>query len=46
MAVDDDVMDADEEQGDKEGARAEFNKALELQPDFIFAKNNLEELDK
>jgi tetratricopeptide (TPR) repeat protein len=34
------------DQGDKEGARADFNKALELSPEFIFAKNNLEELDK
>ena len=34
------------DQGDKEGARSDFNKALELAPEFIFAKNNLEELDK
>jgi len=33
-------------QGDKEGAREDFNKALELAPDFIFAKNSLEQLDK
>jgi tetratricopeptide (TPR) repeat protein len=34
------------DQGDVEGARADFNKALELAPEFIYAKNNLEELDK
>ncbi|MEN8248208.1 MAG: hypothetical protein ABFS32_04700 [Bacteroidota bacterium] len=34
------------EQGDIDGARADFNAVLDLAPDFIFAKNNLEELDK
>ena len=34
------------DQGDKQGAKDDFNKALALAPDFIFAKNNLEELDK
>ena len=33
-------------QGDKAGAREDFNKALELAPDFIYAKTNLDELDK
>jgi len=33
-------------QGDKEGARASFNKVLEIAPDFVFATNNLAELDK
>lgn len=33
-------------QGDKDGARAAFNQALEIAPDFAFAKTNLEELDK
>jgi tetratricopeptide (TPR) repeat protein len=33
-------------QGDKKGAREDFNKALEISPDFVFATSNLEELDK
>ncbi len=34
------------DQGDKPGAKEAFTKALELAPDFVFAKNNLAELDK
>ena len=34
------------EQGDIEGAKADFNAVLDISPDFVFAKNNLEELDK
>ena len=33
-------------QGDKDGARKDFNDALTLAPDFIFAENNLADLDK
>ena len=33
-------------EGDQAGARESFNKALELAPDFVFAKDNLAELDK
>ena len=33
-------------QGDIAGARATFNQVLELAPDFVFAANNLAELDK
>jgi tetratricopeptide (TPR) repeat protein len=32
--------------GDIDGARKAYNEALALAPDFIFAKNNLDELDK
>jgi tetratricopeptide (TPR) repeat protein len=34
------------EQGDIEGAKADFNAVLDLAPNFIFAQNNLKELDK
>lgn len=34
------------DQGDIEGARADFNKVLELAPDFVFAKNNLDEMEQ
>lgn len=34
------------DQGDKEGARAAFNRVLAIAPDFVFATNNLAELDK
>ena len=33
-------------QGDIDGAREEFNKALAIAPDFLLAKDNLAELDK
>ena len=33
-------------QGDKAGAKKDFNSALEIDPEFIFATNNLTELDK
>ena len=32
--------------GDKEGARSDFNSALAISPDFVFATNGLAELDK
>jgi tetratricopeptide (TPR) repeat protein len=34
------------DQGDIEGARASFNGVLAIAPDFVFATNNLAELDK
>lgn len=33
-------------QGDKDGAREAFNRVLAIAPDFIFATNNMAELDK
>ena len=33
-------------QGDKAGAKEAFNRALAIAPDFVFATNNLAELDK
>lgn len=34
------------QQNNKEAAKASFNEALSLQPDFALAKNNLQDLDK
>ena len=34
------------DQGDKEGAREAWNRVLAIAPDFIYATNNLAELDK
>ena len=36
----------EKQQGNKEEARKHFNKALEIDPEFAIAKQNLEELDK
>ncbi len=36
----------EDRQGQKEAAKASFNEALKLEPDFTMAKNNLEDLDK
>ncbi len=38
------LIEAD--QGNKESARASYQKALSLEPDFVMATNNLAELDK
>jgi len=34
------------DQGDIAGAREAFNRVLAIAPDFVFATNNLAELDK